>query len=205
MLKAFNFIVIRPLKLHIIMYSSFPTFFDCGSAIMWRHYEIIIAEFFTELTGEPTGNRKVERIHSVNFFNRRFKNPWRNCQSLIDPFLYSPKVMILNGWCMPAKERSLPTELCDNFKVRDEQSRQYHFQGSKVCHLRISLRPKIKEKPNNHISIGEAAWSCVSLFVTWWCGSWTIFHLRKWIVSFVYIYVFICHFFRIHSWNIIQP
>ena len=33
----------------------------------------MIAEFFTEPTGEPTGNRKVERIHSVNFFNRRFK------------------------------------------------------------------------------------------------------------------------------------
>lgn len=104
-----------------------------------------------------------------------------------------------------AKGRRLPTELCDNFKVRDEQSRQYHFQGSKVCHLRISLRPKIKEKPNNHISIGEGAWSCVSLFVTWWCGSWTIFHLRKWIVSFVYIYVFIYHSFHIHSWNIIEP
>ena len=36
----------------------------------------MIAEFFTEPTGEPTGNRKVERIHSVNSFqclNRRFK------------------------------------------------------------------------------------------------------------------------------------
>ena len=36
----------------------------------------MIAEFFTEATGEPTGNRKVERIHSVNSFqclNRRFK------------------------------------------------------------------------------------------------------------------------------------
>ena len=67
-LKAFNFIVIRPLKLHIIVYSSFPTFLDCGSNIMWRHYDIIIAEFLTEPTGEPTGHRKVERIHSVNFF-----------------------------------------------------------------------------------------------------------------------------------------
>ena len=36
---------------------------------MWRHYEVIIADFFTEPTGEPTGNRKVERIHSVNFFS----------------------------------------------------------------------------------------------------------------------------------------
>ena len=60
-----------------------------------------------------------------------------------------------------AKEKSLPTELRDNLNVRDKYSRQYHFQGSKVCHLRISLRPKIKEKPNNHISIGEGAWSCV--------------------------------------------
>ena len=146
MLKAFNFIVIRPLKLHIIMYSSFPTLLDCGSDIMWRHYEIIIVEFFTEPTREPTGNRKVERIHPWISLTEDLRNPWRNCQRLIDPFLYSPKVMILNGWCMPAKERSLPTELCDNFKVRDEQSRHYHFQGSKVCHLRIILRPKIKEK-----------------------------------------------------------
>ena len=68
MLKTFNFIVIRPPKLHIIMYSSFPTFLDCGSDIMWRHYDIIVAEFLTEPTGEPTGNRKVKRIHSVNFF-----------------------------------------------------------------------------------------------------------------------------------------
>ena len=60
-----------------------------------------------------------------------------------------------------AKELNLPTELRDNFKVRDEYSRQYHFQGSKVYRLRISLRPRIKEKPNNHISIGENAWSCV--------------------------------------------
>ena len=62
------------------MYSSFPTFLDCGSDIMGRHYEIIIAEFFTEPTGEPTGNRKVERIHSVNSFqclNRRFKKSVR--------------------------------------------------------------------------------------------------------------------------------
>ena len=76
MLKAFNFIVIRPPKWHIIMYSSFPTFLDCGIDIMWRDYEVIIAEFLTEPTGEPTGNRKVERIHSVNSFqclNRRFK------------------------------------------------------------------------------------------------------------------------------------
>ena len=76
MLKAFNFIVIRPPKLHIIMCSSFPTFLDCGIDIMWRHYEVMIAEFFTEPSGEPTGNRKVERIHSVNSFqclNRRLK------------------------------------------------------------------------------------------------------------------------------------
>ena len=36
----------------------------------------MIAEFFTEPTGEPTGNRKLERIHSVNSFqclNRRLK------------------------------------------------------------------------------------------------------------------------------------
>ena len=100
MLKAFNFIVIRPPKLHIIMYSSFPTFLDCGSDIMWRHYEIMIAEFLTEPTGEPTGNRKLERIHSVNsifsVWIEDLRNPWRNCQRLIDPVLYSLKVMILN-------------------------------------------------------------------------------------------------------------
>ena len=28
-----------------------------------------MAEFFTEPTGEPTGNGKVERNHSVNFFS----------------------------------------------------------------------------------------------------------------------------------------
>lgn len=158
MLKAFNFIVIRPPKLHIMMYSSFPTFLDCGRDIMWRHYEIIIAEFLTEPTGEPTGNRKVEITHSVNFFNRRFKKSLKKLpKTIIDPVLCSLKVMTLNGWC--SQRKSLSIELWDNFKVRDECSRRYHFQGSKVCHLRIS--PKIKEKPNNHISIGEGAWSCV--------------------------------------------
>ena len=147
MLKAFNFIVIRPLKLHIIMYSSFPTLLDCGSDIMWRHYEIIIVEFFLQ---NPHENLlEIEKWReSIPWISltEDLRNPWRNCQRLIDPFLYSPKVMILNGWCMPVKGRRLPTELCDNFKVRDEQSRHYHFQGSKVCHLRIILRPKIKEK-----------------------------------------------------------
>ena len=144
MLKAFNFIVIRPLKLHIIMYSSFPTLLDCGSDIMWRHYEIIIAELFTEPTREPTGNRKVESIHSVNFFNRRFKKSVKK----LPKTNRSLSVLSENDdskWMVhAAKGRSLPTELCDNFKVRDERSRQYHFQGSKVCHLRISLRPKLK-------------------------------------------------------------
>ena len=151
MLKAFNFIVIRPPKLHIIMYSSFPTFLDCGIDIMWRHYEVMIAEFFTEPTGEPTGNRKVERIHSVNF---PYIRVWMTAPppSLIWS-LYPP----LDG---VAKERAYPLSCLTTSKIEMSTQDGIIFKDPK-CVISISTRPKDKEKPNNNVSVGKDAWSCV--------------------------------------------
>ena len=205
MLKAFNFIVIRPLKLHIIMNSSFPTLLDCGSDIMWRHYEIIIAEFFTEPTREPTGNRKVERIHSVNFFNRRFKKSVKKLPKT-DRSLSVLSESDDSKWMVHASQRKAPT----HWAVWQLQSSRWAVKTLSFSRVQSVSSPDYsktqnKREANNHISIGEGVWSCVSLFVTRWCGSWTIFHVPKRNVSFVCIYVFICHSFHINSWNIIQP
>ena len=62
-----------------------------------------------------------------------------------------------SGWC--SQRKSLPTELPDNFKGRGTQD-GIIFKDPK-CVISISTRPKDKEKPNNNISIGKDAWSCV--------------------------------------------
>ena len=130
MLKAFNFIVIRPLKLHIIMYSSFPTFLDCGSDIMWRHYEIIIAEFFTEPTGEPTGNRKVERIHSVNFFNRRFKKSVKKLPKT-DRSLSVLSESDDSKWMVQPKKGAYPLSCVTTSKLEMSSQDSIIFKGPK--------------------------------------------------------------------------
>lgn len=60
-----------------------------------------------------------------------------------DPVMQSLKVMIPNGW--PSQKKSLPTELRNYFKVRDELATQdgIIFKGPK-CVIPKSLTPKIK-------------------------------------------------------------
>ena len=99
-------------------------------------------------------DQEVERIHSVNFMSVSEPHIQEiREETAKDPVLQSLKVMILNGW--PSQRKSLPTELYDYFKVRDELATQdgIIFKGPK-CVIPMRLRPKIKEKLHrSHIGI----------------------------------------------------
>ena len=64
------------------------------------------------------------------------------------------KVWILDG---AAKKRAYPLSCETTSKIEMSTQDGIIFQGPKS----ISPRPKDKEKPNNHISVGKGAWSCV--------------------------------------------
>ena len=59
------------------------------------------------------------------------------------------------GWC--SQKRAYPLSCETTSKIEMSTQDGIIFKGPKS----ISPRPKDKEKPNNHISVGKGAWSCV--------------------------------------------
>ena len=93
----------------------------------------------------------------IKFFLRPPPPPYLRVWMSAPPSIPYLKSGSASGWC--SQRKSLPTELPDSFKDRDTQD-GIIFRDPK-CVISISTRPKDKEKPNNNISVGKDAWSCV--------------------------------------------
>ena len=87
------------------MYSSFPTFLDCGKwhnvTSLWDHN----CRIFYRTHWEQKSRENPFREFLFSVWIEDLRHPWRNCQRLIEPILYSLKVLILNGWQWRIQER----------------------------------------------------------------------------------------------------
>ena len=77
-------------------------------------------------------------------------------QGLNDRLPPAPPLIWRSGHWM-RKKRAYPLSCETTSKIEMSTQDGIIFQGPKS----ISPRPKDKEKPNNHISVGKGAWSCV--------------------------------------------